>query len=192
MLLALRYVSDIPESDLISFLHDILSLNASETSPDDAMNVDSAPSTVPSPPTVSIVLSRCVAYTTSPPSLRLSLREHIKEPEQIDRVLRILLDWLDAWCEKDERFFPEGVKNNELGVPVPIYPQATPDVDLPPLDKVCVSQCLIRALSLITAFRSFRSSKHSSIHPTSLFLRTRPHIHILNVSTPHFFPPSSH
>ena len=38
--------------------------------------------------------------------------------------------------EKEEKFLPDDVENNEHGVPIPIGIQSSDGEDLPPLDKV--------------------------------------------------------
>lgn len=162
--MALRSVTDISENDLVIFLHTIIVLHRSKSpNSDDAMQVDVEPSSSNSlsTPSLPTALSLCITYPTSTPSLRLALRTHLKEVEEIDSLFEVLLGWLDKWCEKEEKFLPDDVENNEHGVPIPIGIQSSDGEDLPPLDKV-------RSTRVIYSSPLFDTESHDTYRPAYL------------------------
>jgi len=103
---------------------------------DGAMQIDSAPSDLPSLPSF---LSPCVSYATSPAPLRLAIRQHLSDAEDLTCVLEILSAWVAQSHSLTIELLPTDVVKNAGGVMV-AQPRATKRPDGPPLDKVSVSE----------------------------------------------------
>ena len=101
---------------------------------ENAMQVDA----VADAPTPSLhsVLSLCATYTMSAPALRLAIRKHLPDAAELTTVLRVLNEWIDAWCVEDVYLLPEKTKKDLHGALVPVFQEKQKSV-LPPLDKVC-------------------------------------------------------
>ena len=94
-MLALKTVIDIPEQDMVLILHDVIR-DTSTRVPNDAMQIDSAMM-----PALTDVLSLCVDYPISAPSFRLSIHRQIREADELNVLLEILLGWMQRWCSED-------------------------------------------------------------------------------------------
>lgn len=134
MTLALRTVIDIPETDLASFLHDVIVARPKSSGEDDSMQVDSAAN--PSIPSLPDLLALCVTYPTSAAAMRVAVRKHLREADGLVDILEILLEWVERWCSEEMKFFPEKARKNERGFLVPVVENHKIE-DIPPLDKVC-------------------------------------------------------
>ncbi|KAI0832732.1 hypothetical protein BC628DRAFT_1309590 [Trametes gibbosa] len=123
--LAMRTVSDLPETDVIALLHKVVVAHP-KTSPandadSNAMQVDSATSSTPTP-TLPKFLAQCVVYPFTPALQRVAVRKHF--PDASDLVP--ILETLDAWI----------VQHTEDDAPLAPRPAPSPEPDLPPLDKI--------------------------------------------------------
>lgn len=98
----------------------------------DAMQVD-APSAVP---TLPAFLLLCVNYAASPGPLRVALKKHLSDAEDVVYVLEILDGWLEKWGAEELQLLPEGVKKDEGGTYVAVFTEQK-RLAIPPLDKVC-------------------------------------------------------
>lgn len=97
MLSALQHVPDIPEDEIIATIRDLLipfHTDAS-TAPTDPMQTP-----LTNPPTLQNGLAHIIAYPTSPAPLRLALRAHLRDAEDLVHVLKVL----DAWLKRGLQF----------------------------------------------------------------------------------------
>ncbi|KAF8345593.1 hypothetical protein F5887DRAFT_965799 [Amanita rubescens] len=107
--LAMQNVMDITESEIVEALYHIVRACEEQRNPHDpeAMEVDpgnssNVTSARKDTPTVPSFLGCCVNYRITPPQLRLALREqHSTAPEHALVILRILIDWLQVWRNRD-------------------------------------------------------------------------------------------
>ena len=97
----------------------------------DAMQVD-AVSALPALPSF---LALCVNYAASPGPLRVALRKHLPDAEDVVCVLEILDDWLERWGAEEVQLVLEGVTKDENGAYIAVLPKEKP-LEIPPLDKV--------------------------------------------------------
>lgn len=100
VVLAIKTVRDIPEADLMSVLNASVVQHRRAQPGDEAMQVDSG---VPLP---SAVLSLCVSYAVSLPALRLALRQHLRDADELTYLLQILAGWLATWTAADVSLLP--------------------------------------------------------------------------------------
>lgn len=131
---------DIAEDEIVSTLTYVVAQHrkgGSHTSRDDtAMQVDSeASSNIPSLPTF---LSSCVLYNTSPAALRVAIRKHLSDVDDIICLLEVLDDWIAGWNTITLKLLPAGVVKNQKGIFVPKLHSAK--IDTPQLGKVLVFQ----------------------------------------------------
>ena len=112
MLSALQHVSDIPEDEIIATMHDLL------------IPLHSTPSSEPltNPPTLQNGLAHLLAYPTSPAPLRLALRTHLRDAEDVVHVLKVIDGWLkrgvsfDVWELEGLQAPNKGGKGKSVGV----------------------------------------------------------------------------
>lgn len=89
-------------------------MHASLDNSDGAMQIDdSTSSTLPSLPTF---LSSCISYTASPAALRVAIRHHLPEADDLVYVLEILEGWIARWNAVALKLFPTTVSKNPRGV----------------------------------------------------------------------------
>ena len=98
------------------------------------MQIDSTPSDLPS---LASFLSSCVAYATSPAPLRLAIRQHLPDAEDLTCVLEILSGWITQAQAMTIKFLPTDVVKNAKGVMI-AKPPISKRPDGPPLEKVSV------------------------------------------------------
>ncbi|EMD40538.1 hypothetical protein CERSUDRAFT_111138 [Gelatoporia subvermispora B] len=136
VVLAMEAVSDVPEDDMISLLAQVVAAHRSKQPvSEDAMQVDSTPAAAGDVPLLPSFLALCVAYSTTPAALRLALRKHLPEAEDLTVVLGLLGSWIERWGSEEETLLPENVTKDARGVPIPVFaPQEKRDI--PPLQKV--------------------------------------------------------
>ncbi|KAI0082514.1 hypothetical protein K474DRAFT_527095 [Panus rudis PR-1116 ss-1] len=136
MVLALKTVVDLPETDLVSFLHDVISSKRQHPSSDDAMQVDAPSGTAI--PSLSTVLPLIVMYPTSAPALRLALRQQLRDADELVCIFEMLVAWLERLTKEDEEttLLPSTVEKDERGVIVPIFSEKRVSDDIPPLPKI--------------------------------------------------------
>lgn len=128
-------VVDIPESDIVSFLHDVIQTQKQRqsASDEDAMDVDAgAESELPSLPKV---LALAVTYPVTAPTMRLAIKQHLQDPDELDVLLTVIVRWVEEWCSEELVLLPEQAKKDERGVMVPVF-TSKDKADLPPLEKV--------------------------------------------------------
>ncbi|CAL1700237.1 unnamed protein product [Somion occarium] len=171
MVTALTSVIDIPEDDVVSFLHEVI-LAQQKRQPaggEDAMQVDSSAN--PDLPSLRKVLSLIVVYPVTAPAMRLAIRQQLKDAEELDAILEVIVQWIEEWCSEDPRLLPEQVKKDERGITVPIY-TSKPMTDLPALDKVLAFlQILLDSSAL-----AFLSHPHSQRLIRQIFSLLEPEI----------------
>ncbi len=103
---------DITESEIVEALYHIVRACEEQSNPPntEAMDVDpgnssNVTSARKDTPTVPSFLRCCVNYRITPPQLRLALRgQHstvFSAPEHALVILRILIDWLQVWLNRD-------------------------------------------------------------------------------------------
>ncbi|CCM01750.1 uncharacterized protein FIBRA_03816 [Fibroporia radiculosa] len=129
--LAVQKVIDLPEMDITSLLAQVVAQRRQVQTDNDAMQVDS-PAGMPTLPSF---LSLFVHYPTSPATLRIALRRHLADADDLTHVLSILDGWVEQWCREDVRLLPDGVKKDAHGVQVPFYTERKQE-GLPSLDKI--------------------------------------------------------
>ncbi|KAL4247039.1 Nucleolar protein 11 [Abortiporus biennis] len=168
LMLAMKTVIDIPEEDIVLILHEA-SRDSSANPSDDAMQIDS-PSTQPS---LERVLSSCVEYPISTPPFRLAIHRQIREADEVDRILQVLLTWVDQWYSEDQEshLLPEKVIKNSHGVLVAI---PTPKI----LDGVPSLKKMLKFLQTIldSAFLTLLSHPPSHQLIRRIFDRLQPEV----------------
>lgn len=149
-------VSDLPESDILLPLPQIIRSQNPTHSSSNAMEVDS--STDPGMPSLAVYLAACVRYTTSAAPLRLAVKEKLSDAEELMSVLEILNTWIEEWAGKEQ--IPDSKSKRPEDV----------KADTPSLENVSIS-CL-RMQNVCTQnsrflSRSLRSSRQSWIRLSS-------------------------
>ncbi|KAI0638487.1 hypothetical protein C8Q77DRAFT_1091361 [Trametes polyzona] len=113
--LALRHVSDLPETDIVALLSKVVAAHRQASSGDDnAMQVDAS-----SVPSLESFLAQVVVYPFTPALQRVAIRKHLPDAADVLPVLTTL----DAWIVRhtaDDALLAPGTTSSEL----------------PPLDKV--------------------------------------------------------
>lgn len=118
---ALEHVSDLPENDVFHILAYVVQCHRQrQTRHEDAMQTE-----MHGIPALQPFLARVLEYRMSPSIVRLALKQHFSDAENIVCVLEILADWFQLWC-KDEAILQE--QNHMYN-----------DVKLPPVATVRVS-----------------------------------------------------
>ncbi|CUA77897.1 hypothetical protein RSOLAG22IIIB_06849 [Rhizoctonia solani] len=110
MLSALQHVPDIPEDEIVATIRDLLiSLHPEGTSSPPLLNT----------PPLQNALAHVLAYPTSPTPLRLALRTHLRDGEDLVHVLQILDGWLKRGLQFDvwelDGLQPEGWAGSKTG-----------------------------------------------------------------------------
>ncbi|KAG8740628.1 hypothetical protein FRC10_004086 [Ceratobasidium sp. 414] len=90
MLSALQHVSDIPEDEIVATIQDLLIPTHSDSS-----------NPLTNAPTLQNGLTHLMAYPTSPAPLRLALRTHLRDAEDVERVLKVIDGWLKRGLQFD-------------------------------------------------------------------------------------------
>jgi len=127
-------VLDLPETEIVDLLQSVVAQHrqSATNSTDDAMQIDPVPSDLPSLPSF---LSSCVSYATSPAPLRLAIRQHLSDAEDLACVLEILSGWVARSHSLTIKLLPKEVVKNAGGVMV-AKPRATKKPDGPPIENV--------------------------------------------------------
>ncbi|TFY67644.1 hypothetical protein EVJ58_g1487 [Rhodofomes roseus] len=133
--LALSTVIDLPESDIISLLAKIVAHHRQSNTNPDAMQVDSPSPPFSTPPTLPAFLALCVTSPASPGPLRVALRKHLPDAEDVLCLIEVLDRWVGKWGEEELRLVPDRVKKDTHGMYVPIFEDER-NPDMPPLDKI--------------------------------------------------------
>ncbi|CAE6365977.1 unnamed protein product [Rhizoctonia solani] len=110
MLSALQHVPDIPEDEIVATIRDLLIPLHPEGS--------SSPRLLNTPP-LQNALAHVLAYPTSPTPLRLALKMHLRDGEDLVHVLKVLDGWLKRGLDFDvwelEGLQPEGWAGSKTG-----------------------------------------------------------------------------
>ncbi|QRV72327.1 hypothetical protein RhiJN_00341 [Ceratobasidium sp. AG-Ba] len=111
MLSALQHVPDIPEDEIVATIHDlIIPLHSTPSEP------------LTNAPSLQNGLAHLLAYPTSPAPLRLALRTHLRDAEDVVHVLKVLDSWLkrgvsfDVWELEGLQAVNNGGKGKSVGV----------------------------------------------------------------------------
>jgi hypothetical protein len=133
----MRGVFNLSEDDLMEVL--FLAVEHSRTtSPidQDAMQVDRSSSA--SDQHLSTYLASCVLYPTAPAPLQLAIHKHLRDPEHLLCVLKILEGWVRTWAKADVKLLPpKKVVANEFGVKVWTESKMDTGLDkIPPYHRV--------------------------------------------------------
>lgn len=130
----------------MSFLHDVIQARQKiqSTSDENAMDVDTtSSSTLPSLPKV---LALVISYPVTAPTMRLAIKAHLHDADELNVVLSVIVQWVEAWCSEELALLPEKATKDSRGVMVPLYTSKR-NSDLPPLEKVCCSNSSARHVS---------------------------------------------
>ncbi|EIW61588.1 uncharacterized protein TRAVEDRAFT_69910 [Trametes versicolor FP-101664 SS1] len=115
--LAMRTVSDLPETDVILLLSKVAAAHRRNAPADDsAMQVDATSSPTPA---LAAFLAQCVVYPFTPALQRVAVRKNIPDAADLLPVLQVLDGWI--------------VQHTDDGA---LLAAAVPASELPPLDKV--------------------------------------------------------
>lgn len=118
---------DLPEHDIIHLLHMVI--KNQQDSDSSSMNINSEASDSKAIPKVADFLALCVRYPTTTQTLRVAMRQHLREAEEVTTLLEILCLWIESHATANQLLFPE--KGSSLRV-LPTQDH----VDLPPLARV--------------------------------------------------------
>jgi len=141
MEVVLANVLDIPEADIMAILQCVIARHrqslAAISGETGAMQIDT-PTDMPSLPAF---LSCCVCYPTSPAALRLAIRKHLQDADDVICILDVLESWIATWGTKEVRLLPpkKSISKNEHGVLVSKPSEKGDKGGLPPLIKVLPS-----------------------------------------------------
>jgi hypothetical protein len=128
----LANVFDLSEDDIIEVLKFVVKHHRNCTSPD-AMQVD-PPAEGPS---LSKYLCTIISYPTSPSPLRLAIRRHMSDVEDVVYVMDILNGWVKEWAEEEVGLLPPLSRRDESGAIVWGVPAVKePNPNLPPFERV--------------------------------------------------------
>ncbi|KAJ3568819.1 hypothetical protein NP233_g5467 [Leucocoprinus birnbaumii] len=141
--LALQYIPDLSENELIETLNVVVQYKPSETTMSDpnAMQVDSAQSPLAQTPSLSEFLASMLRHRQfTTPQLVAALRHHLRSAEAITSVAQLLDAWLKRVQSQDVKLVPgrRDVAKNEHGVFVVKQDTAKPKsvADLPNADQL--------------------------------------------------------
>lgn len=126
-MLSFNSVVDISEDEIISLAKALID-EQREPQPDpEVMNVDSNKAWTP---TLSAYMLMCVSYPTSPAALRLAIRKHLPDAQDLILILELLDGWTIGGTEEYIRTLLKSVASNtsieHRGGAAPLY------------DKVCL------------------------------------------------------
>ena len=134
--LALGHVRDVTEDDLMSTLQHVVSHHRSRASDGDAMQVDEVGTGTGSMdtgvPTIPTFLSWCVTYKTSPSTLRMAIRKHLQDADDLVCLLEVIEGWISTWGARDVEMLPSSPPKKKQD-------KVTLTGELPPLIKVNVA-----------------------------------------------------
>ncbi|PVG03662.1 hypothetical protein CPB86DRAFT_810725 [Serendipita vermifera] len=132
---ALRNTVDVSEDQLLSLLVETIHVHNSK-SPTDEMDIDHSSDkkssrTLP----LSQVLGHVIAYPTSAPPMRVAIRRHLKQAEDVLEVLKIINRWMETRDDKKKDLTLGNVEEKlkygeELNVEKPLNKNGRPRLDL--------------------------------------------------------------
>jgi hypothetical protein len=131
----LRNTVDISEDQLLSLLVETIQIHTSKSTTDE-MDVDHATNkkssrTLP----LSQVLGHIVAYPTSAPPMRVAIRRHLKQAEDVLEILKIIDRWMEMSGDKTKDLTLGNVDEKlkygeEVNVEKPLNKNGRPRLDL--------------------------------------------------------------
>jgi hypothetical protein len=146
-MLALNSLVDISEDDMISLAKTLVDKERKTQIDPEAMDVDSTQLWTP---TLSAYMLACVSYPASPAALRLAIRKHLPDAQDLIPILELLNGWTVGGTEEYIRTLLKSVASN---VTMEYRGGAAP-----PYDKVCLHQIVLEdALNLYRRYRSCKS-----------------------------------
>ncbi|KAI0722363.1 hypothetical protein C8T65DRAFT_704869 [Cerioporus squamosus] len=131
--LAMRTVSDLPESDVMALLAQVVAAHrrtALSTTDENAMDVDANPAPAGSPPALPTFLAQCVVYPYTPSLQRIALRKHLADAADLAPVLEVLDKWIVQHTADD------ALLSASAPTPTSTPTFAEAEAGLPPLDKI--------------------------------------------------------
>ncbi|KAI0347456.1 hypothetical protein BDW22DRAFT_1351894 [Trametopsis cervina] len=138
ILLAIKAVVDLPESDLMALLcftaKTPRQLEKQPATDQSAMDVDIT--TSPGDLSLASLLPLCVTYRTTASALRLAFRKQFGDAAALTSVLEALAGWLRSYAEEGPQLLPEGTKKDLHGALIPKYEEKQKNCGLPPLEKI--------------------------------------------------------
>jgi hypothetical protein len=153
----LANVFDLSEDDIIEVLKFVVKHHRNCISPD-AMQVDSLPAEGPS---LSKYLRTIISYPTSPSPLRLAIRLHMSDVEDVMCVMDLLDGWVKEWAEEEVGLLPPLSRRDESGAIVWGVPAVKePNPNLPPFERV-------RSVPGLYALRRLTELTASLVPPSS-------------------------
>lgn len=159
---ALDKILDISEADIISLLQIVVAHHRQLDSNTNAMQVDS--DHVPALPPF---LSKCILLNTTPVALRLAVRQHLNDAEDLVCILEVLDGWLDVWSSQEIKLLLGNIKKRRNGdVPVLNATEQRTAPGPPPFTKVILHLSTDFLLVLIILRRFYLSFKHSLTPPS--------------------------
>jgi hypothetical protein len=126
-MLAFNSVVDISEDEMISLAKALVDKQREPQTDPEAMDVDSNQGWTP---TLSAYMLMCVSYPTSPAALRLAIRKHLPDAQDLILILELLDGWTVGGTEEYIRTLLKSVASN---VAIEYRGGAAP-----PYDKVCM------------------------------------------------------
>ena len=86
-------------------------------------------------PSLPRILALVVTYPVTVPTMRLAIKKHLQDADELDALLTVIVRWVEVWCSEELSLLPEQAKKDDRGVMMPIYASKS-RMDLPPLQKV--------------------------------------------------------
>ena len=86
-------------------------------------------------PSLPRILALVVTYPVTAPTMRLAIKKHLQDADELDALLTVIVRWVEVWCSEELSLLPEQAKKDDRGVMMPVYANKS-RTDLPPLQKV--------------------------------------------------------
>ncbi|KAG2157287.1 hypothetical protein DEU56DRAFT_12959 [Suillus clintonianus] len=109
IMLAFNSVVDISEDEMISLAKALIDKEQEPQTDPEAMDVDSNKAWTP---TLSAYMLACVSYPTSPAALRLAIRKHLPDAQDLILILELLDGWTVGGTEEHIRSLLKSVASN--------------------------------------------------------------------------------
>ena len=130
-MLAFNFLVDISEDNMISLAKVLIDKERKVQTDPEAMDVDSTQIWIP---TLSAYMLACVSYPASPAALRVAIRRHIPDAQDLIPILELLDSWAVGGTEEYVRTLLKSVASNAT---IQYRGGAAP-----PYDKVCSHQMI--------------------------------------------------
>lgn len=128
-MLAFDSLVDISEDDMISLAKILVDKERKTQTDPEAMDVDGTQIWTP---TISAYMLACISYPASPAALRLAIRKHLPDAQDLIPILELLDGWTVGGTEEYIRTLIKSVASNTT---IQYRSGAAP-----PYDKVCLRQ----------------------------------------------------